>query len=1542
MAIYNRTNYYSTLGDTVYYTDLGQVFHDLSYGNVVNGVKTFATTVIYTGNAISTQTPVFQSQMVTKRYVDSLQTQDPFYNIYYTGFTKNTVPYTNQVTSLLLNVTTTVPTVTTITQGNILAVMDTPPNNDQVYTFGASKTGLWIAGGQQSTSGLTANVQNFTMAYSYDGVYWIPLTNSPFTLLCCAVAWNGSIWVAMGAGQNSLAWSYDGFNWTGLGVSLFQINVSATTPPYGAFAWNNFIWVAVCNTAAASNNFLYSYDGINWIPNASGGLPSAASTWSNVYWNGNLFIAVSYLQSSNFNMAYSYNGIQWYYNTTTATATYVGAAAWNGSYWSATGLGASTTSYILVSVDGTKWTQNQSGTNNPTISAGNYYTCMAYNGQIWLSAQSGSATSNILYYSYDGLYWYINSTYTNNQVFQGVNNLAWNGFMWIASCKYTSGYFSLAYSYNGIQWFGCYNPQTVYNPTSIFSVGSFCAAWGGRRENILYFPQNRTLVLGAAPVTGNTIAYAFDGSANWTPSLYNISASQPWNASVTSNFTQRSSLLFSSANGAAWNGYMWVVGGTVNPAPYYTVGNNIPSSLSFISNTTSGTVSFFSNTTASSALFGASNNPSAFTIEAWIRIPTAGFNTVNGVGIAGNFGANVGIQTVTNATAASTVCYLSATAATVSDNYPLSDNTWHYVAATVQSGVTNGSYYYIDGIQRPVPFTVTTAAATTLFYIGTNSTVSNSHYIGWINEIRVWNIALSPNQIASQWNTSINPASAGLVAYYANYSNLPQGTTTGGALTTGLSIANNTTALPTAGTILTATVAVASGIFNERPSVGSLSVGTAAVPPFTNFFNFNSAVTLPRHTLAYSHILGGNTVLGNAGNTFIGMGNFTFNIAVNNVQWNGNLWVAVGQSGGFGNTIGYSPDGFTWFGLGNSVFNAWGNSLAWNGTYWVAVGRGANTIAYSPDGIQWTGLGNGIFTVSGNGVAWNGTYWVAVGYSGALVGGTPVGNTMAISPDGITWTGLGSFTFTTYGNDIATNNTGTMWVAGGQGGNSVAWSLDGTLWNRSQTANSIFTTGTVSTSSINYPSGWCNSVAWNGRYWIAAGYGWANNGMYMNSIAHSSDGNIFIPQTNILIHGPANRIVWNGNQGVGYPLIKTNYTTTPGAGNTFAIWLGGGSLVTPGATNTGNTLAFSYNGQQWFPMGPGGGSSTFTNACTSTNPNGAYWILTGNCYTGNGTSYVGAIGNTLVYTTNTMVNTPLGNSVFYISANNAEWNGYIWVAGGSCASAIAGNTMAYSYNGIQWFGLGNTIFFNSCNYVAWQGTYWVACGQGANTLAYSYNGINWTGLGNYTFYNSSSYAIWNGFLWVATGSSGGAVGNPIGNTLAYSYNGVNWIGIPASVAPISVLATSVAWNGSLWVATGQGGNSLAYSYTGNTWVGVPSSGSIFSYQGNQVHWNGNLWSAAGNCNPTPANTNFGNTLAYSLNGINWIGLGGNVFSGTANAVANANIFGNKIQLISLNQPQLPYRSLDVVGDNYYQAGYNGVTLTVRTTGIGYPAIYTGY
>jgi hypothetical protein len=404
----------------------------------------------------------------------------------------------------------------------------------------------------------------------------------------------------MGAGTNSLAYSYNGFTWVGLGTALFQINIAATVQPFGSFAWNNAIWVAVCTTSVVGNNFLYSYDGINWIPNGSGGLPSAVSTYTNVYWNGNLFLATCNGQASNYNMAYSYDGVQWYYCTTATTSTLVGGAAWNGAIFSALG-SSGTTGSIYTSNDGIKWLTNRGNTNIPTITAGNSFSCMAYNGQIWLVCQNGPTTC--IAYSYDGLYW---NNITPSVFAYGINNLAWNGYLWIACGRTTN---TLVYSYNGINWFPC-APQVTTGATNLFTTNCFYAAWNGRRENILYFPQNRTLLLGASNSIGNTIAYSFDGSGGWIPSLYNTTTV------LNPYATNRSPFLFSSANGAGWNGYMWVVGGTVNTNPYYTSGNTIPSSLNFTNNTAGTNVSYFSN--SSTALF-VNAPPTSYTIEAWIR-----------------------------------------------------------------------------------------------------------------------------------------------------------------------------------------------------------------------------------------------------------------------------------------------------------------------------------------------------------------------------------------------------------------------------------------------------------------------------------------------------------------------------------------------------------------------------------------------------------------------------------------------------------------------------------------------------------------------------------------------------------------------------------------------------------------------------------------------------------------------------------------------------------------------------------------------------------
>jgi hypothetical protein len=82
-------------------------------------------------------------------------------------------------------------------------------------------------------------------------------------------------------------------------------------------------------------------------------------------------------------------------------------------------------------------------------------------------------------------------------------------------------------------------------------------------------------------------------------------------------------------------------------------------------------------------------------------------------------------------------------------------------------------------------------------------------------------------------------------------------------------------------------------------------------------------------------------------------------IRTGKVQWNGQLWVAVGGYG-VSYKIAHSADGIAWTAVTNTsaVFDVSGSGLGlqWNGQLWVAVGRNANgnlVTNTSQDGVHW-------------------------------------------------------------------------------------------------------------------------------------------------------------------------------------------------------------------------------------------------------------------------------------------------------------------------------------------------------------------------------------------------------------------------------------------------------------------------------------------------------------------------------------------------------------------------------------------------------------
>jgi hypothetical protein len=147
------------------------------------------------------------------------------------------------------------------------------------------------------------------------------------------------------------------------------------------------------------------------------------------------------------------------------------------------------------------------------------------------------------------------------------------------------------------------------------------------------------------------------------------------------------------------------------------------------------------------------------TIEAWIKIPSTGSGTgLRGIIVKENaYGLFLKDDVL--------CAYDWSTATTNTVGIFLNDNNWHHVALTFKSGIANGSQFYIDGIVTGTSFTYSTSNQTSLLTIGTNN--ANPHQLkGTIDEVRIWNNALTQCEINTYKNCEIINPKTGLVANY--------------------------------------------------------------------------------------------------------------------------------------------------------------------------------------------------------------------------------------------------------------------------------------------------------------------------------------------------------------------------------------------------------------------------------------------------------------------------------------------------------------------------------------------------------------------------------------------------------------------------------------------------------------------------------------------------------------------------------------------------------------------------------------------------------
>jgi hypothetical protein len=194
--------------------------------------------------------------------------------------------------------------------------------------------------------------------------------------------------------------------------------------------------------------------------------------------------------------------------------------------------------------------------------------------------------------------------------------------------------------------------------------------------------------------------------------------------------------------------------------------------------------------------------------------------------------------------------------------------------------------------------------------------------------------------------------------------------------------------------------------------------------------------------------------------------------------------------------------------------------------------------------------------------------------------------------------------------------------------------------------------------------------------------------------------------------------------------------------------------------------------------------------------------------------------------------------------------------------------MTYSYDGKKFYSSpSGTVFSGQTVCIRWNGTYWLAVGTGTNNIAWSGDGINWRADNGPTSSNLNGLC-WGNNIWVA--------GDKLYGYLNYSYDGITWT---QSTYSTGFLNGGIEYGGSLFVSTGGSFygtiNTMAYSIDGINWTGTGNA--LFPNYAYNVAYNGRVWVVAGDTTLYngseyiyyPADGAGSVTLAYSYDGKTW-------------------------------------------------------------------------
>jgi hypothetical protein len=653
--------------------------------------------------------------------------------------------------------------------------------------------------------------------------------------------------------------------------------------------------------------------------------------------------------------------------------------------------------------------------------------------------------------------------------------------------------------------------------------------------------------------------------------------------------------------------------------------------------------------------------------------------------------------------------------------------------------------------------------------------------------------------------------------------------------------------------------------------------------------------------------------------------------SINDIGYNGQLYIAVGQRAGV-NTTNWSTslDGKLWTNnspqyIIGSTFTI--NSIGWNGTVWVAGGFNsqsstAPSIAYSYDGNTWLAATQTALTnISVNRIAWNGSMWLAVGNSSTST-------TILYSYNGINWTALTTLDSGLTGgfvpNDVVWN--GKFWCMIGESvvnnpNSVIATSTNGLNWTYNQDPS-------ISLTALHYAT--TLKIAWNGNYFLASGDQFNNPGTPPSSKADGSisisyDGIVWKPvltasSPNAYI---INQFTWTGSQwiGVGYdPDNGEIVVSSPDGWNWTVIYnyyyLGPANIPPTGVLGMQVLKTCIAIGYSDVPIGSVYGrlavdtlstigpahfndSLTVGTSIPISTPTLAVYPLYNtvgvNC---NAPRYDLDVNNT-IHATNLLIN----NSISSLTMNTGQLIAssiglnigqntprYILDISGSMftSSMVANIVLTSTMN--SFITSTNQLLLSSIsltNYSPIKEALWVAGAAGPTALGsilYSTDGSNWNpnvsggfapNGGGFPPYGGTWGLAGNGSMFVAVGQNGTTL-TPTA-AIQYSMDGSNWLPANTAVGFTDGSFTRglcVVWGNNMWVAGGipntflTSNTSIQYSADGINWSNVTSGG--FSNQCRAIAYNNASSYQSILYVAAGVGATAAQSLQYSSDGLNWL------------------------------------------------------------------------